>query len=72
MCKVYKASDKNDKKKLYAVRVMKLNEKNNTLEKIKVEIALMMIVKHDNIVKYYETFLYMDCLFMVIELMDGG
>ena len=51
---------------------MKLNEKNNTLEKIKVEIALMMIVKHDNIVKYYETFLYMDCLFMFIELMEGG
>lgn len=51
---------------------MKLNDKNNTLEKIKVEIALMMIVKHDNIVKYFETFSYMDCLFMVIELMEGG
>ena len=47
---------------------MKLNDNpNNTLEKIKVEIALMLIVSHDNIIKYYETFLYRDCLFMVIE-----
>ena len=52
---------------------MKFNDNpNNTLEKIKVEIALMLIVSHDNIIKYYETFLYRDCLFMVIELMEGG
>ena len=72
MCKVYKACEKIDKNKQYAVRVIKLNQKNNTIEKINVEIALMMIVKHENIVKYYETFSYMECLFMVIEIMDGG
>ena len=50
---------------------MKLSEK-NTLEKIKVEIALMEMVKHENIVRYYETYKYMECLFMVIEYCDGG
>lgn len=71
MCKVYKAHNKNDKKKEYAVRVMKLSEK-NTLAKIKIEIALMQMTEHHTVVKYHETFFYMDCLFMVIELMNGG
>jgi serine/threonine protein kinase len=71
MCKVYKAVDKKDKSKEYAVRVMKLNEK-NSLAKIKIEIALMKLTTHKNVVMYYETYLYMDCLFMVIEFMDAG
>ena len=50
---------------------MKINEK-NSLDKIKIEIALMELTKHKNVVRYYETYLYMDCLFMVIEYMDGG
>lgn len=50
---------------------MKLSEK-NTLSKIKIEIALMTLTQHENVVKYVETFYYMDCLFMVIELMNGG
>lgn len=49
MCKVYKAHDKTNKKKEYAVRVMKLNEK-NTLDKIKIEIALMIMTKHETVV----------------------
>lgn len=61
----------NSKKNEYAVRVMKLSEK-NTLSKIKIEIALMTLTQHENVVKYVETFYYMDCLFMVIELMNGG
>lgn len=28
--------------------------------------------EHPNIVKYYESYNYMGCLFMVIEFMDGG
>ena len=71
MCKVYKAIEKKDETKQYAVRVMKLSEK-NTLEKIKIEIALMEITKHENVVGYYETYLYMECLFMVIDYMDSG
>lgn len=45
MCKVYKAVEKKNDQKFYAVRVMKLSEK-NTLDKIKIEIALMEITKH--------------------------
>jgi hypothetical protein len=71
MCKVYKAVEKKNDSKFYAVRVMKLSEK-NTLDKIKIEIALMEITKHTNVVGYYETYLYMDCLFMVIDFMDSG
>lgn len=71
MCKVYKAHDKATGKNTYAVRVMKLNEK-NSLEKIKIEIALMEVIKHKNVVRYYETYIFMDCLFMVIEFMDSG
>lgn len=50
---------------------MKLSER-NTLSKIKIEIALMKMTQHDTVVQYFETFFYMDCLFMVIELMNGG
>lgn len=49
MCKVYKAHDKNNKKKEMAVRVMKLSEK-NTLAKIKIEIALMQMTQHPTVV----------------------
>lgn len=72
MCKVYSAVDKKNTQNKYAVRVMKLDDKANTLTKIKLEIALMEMIKHKNIVKYKESYLYMECLFMVIEFMDGG
>ena len=71
MCKVYKAVKKSNPDLTVAIRVMKLSEK-NTLEKIKIEIALMELSNHDNIVKYHETFKYRESLFMVIEYMDGG
>lgn len=72
MAKVYCATEKKNASLKYAVRVMKLDDKNNTLVKIRLEIALMKMIEHKNIVKYKESFLYMDCLFMVIEFMDGG
>lgn len=70
MCKVYRAMHKKSNT-LRAIRVMKLTEK-NTIDKIKIEIALMQLTEHLNIVKYYESILYMDTLFMVIEYMNGG
>ena len=42
MCKVYKALDKKNHSLVYAIRVMKLNDK-NTVDKIKIEIALMKL-----------------------------
>lgn len=71
MCKVYRAIDKKDKKKELAVRVMKLADK-EAITKVRLEIALMKMTQHDNIVRYYESFVYMECLFMVIEYMDAG
>ena len=44
MCKVYRAMHKKSNS-LKAIRVMKLTEK-NTLEKIKIEIAVMQLTQH--------------------------
>ena len=70
MCKVYKAQER-DTKEIYAVRVMRLGDEAAML-KIKIEIALMMLAIHENIVKYYESYMFSGCLFMVVEYMDGG
>jgi len=70
MCKVYKAINRETKENI-AIRVMKVGN-DTQIYKIKLEIALMLISTHENIVKYHESFIFKDCLFMVIEYMDGG
>lgn len=71
MCKVFKVVKRKTKKEEYAVRVMKVGD-DESMNKIKIEMAIMKICQHKNIVSYYETFKYMNCLFMVIEYMNGG
>lgn len=50
-CKVYKVADRKDPKKELAVRVMKVSDP-SSMNKIKIEVALMKMLKHDNVVKY--------------------
>ena len=68
MCKVYKAYNRDSKAEV-AVRVMKLG---NDTERIRVEIALMKMCDSNSIVKYFESFVFQGCLFMVVEYLDGG
>ncbi|CAD8195863.1 unnamed protein product [Paramecium octaurelia] len=68
MCKVYKAIHRNTSDEV-AVRVMKIG---NDMQRIKVEIALMKMCANQNIVKYYDSYIYQSCLFMVVEYLDGG
>lgn len=71
MCKVYRVVDRKNKNQEYAVRVMKIHEE-SAMNKIKIEIALMKMLEHKNVVKYVNTYVYMNCLFMIIEFMNGG
>lgn len=65
---MYKAFDRDTKEEV-AVRVMKLG---TDLNRLKVEIALMKMCANKNIVKYFESYVYQNCLFMVIEYLDAG
>ena len=71
MCRVFKATKRKSKSEEFAVRVMKVGD-DSSMNKIRIEMALMLMCHHKNIVKYYETFKYMNCLFMIIEFMNGG
>jgi serine/threonine protein kinase len=42
------------------------------LHKIKIEAAVMMMCANKNIINYNSSYYYMNCLFMLIEYMDGG
>ena len=58
MCKVFYAYDRNvENRKDYAVRIIKLNDK-KTLNKIKVEIAVMKLCHEKNLVNYYFSYYY--------------
>jgi hypothetical protein len=57
MCKVYKAFDREAKDKIFAVRVMKLGDE-TAIYKIKIEIALMKMSLHKNIVGYFESYVF--------------
>ena len=70
-CKVYIATDRKDKKKAFAVRIIKIRDEKK-LEKIKREIAVMNMCINENIVSYYFSYYYKNLLFMFIEYMNGG
>lgn len=72
MCKVYKCSLRTDRKQVFACRIMKMSADPCLLDKVKVEIAVMEMCKHRAIVHYEESFIYKNCLFMLVEFMDGG
>ena len=61
-CLVYKAELRNrtqaDAIYEYAIKVIKLKDP-SIIEKIKIEIAMMKLCTHQNIVKYVETYKYM-------------
>ena len=42
------------------------------LDEIKNEIAIQNLSKHDNVLKFLETYTYQDEIWIVVELMDGG
>ncbi len=50
---------------------MKVPEQ-DILHKIKIESAVMSMCANPNIVNYIASYYYMNCLFMLIEYMDGG
>jgi len=50
---------------------MKLGDE-TAVFKIKIEIALMKLSIHKNIVGYVESYVFSGCLFMVVDYMDGG
>jgi p21-activated kinase 2 len=50
---------------------MKVPEQ-DILQKIKIEAAVMSMCHNPNIVNYFASYYYMNCLFMFIEYMDGG
>jgi serine/threonine protein kinase len=50
---------------------MKVQDK-TTLDKIKIETAVMTMCCNKNIIKYTCSYYFKNCLFMFIEFMDGG
>jgi serine/threonine protein kinase len=71
MCTVYEAYHRKRQTECVAVRVMKVPD-NEMLDKIKIEAAVMSMCANKNIVNYISSYFYMNCLFMLIEFMDGG
>lgn len=71
MCKVYKASERENPNNEVAVRVMKLGNE-TAIYKIKIEIALMKLASHKNIVKYFDSYVFSGCLFMIVEFLNAG
>lgn len=43
-----------------------------TLEKIKIEIAVMKLCQEKNLVNYYFSYYFKESLFMFVEFMSGG
>lgn len=72
MCKVYYTYDKNvENRKNYACRIIKIKDQ-KTIDKIRVQIAVMKLCNCEQIVNYYFTYYYKESLFMFVEYMDGG
>lgn len=71
MCTVYQAFNRKNPDEIWAVRVMKVPEQ-DILHKIKIEAAVMSMCANPNIINYHSSYYYMNCLFMLIEYMDGG
>ncbi|EGR29536.1 p21-activated protein kinase, putative [Ichthyophthirius multifiliis] len=67
MCKVYRAFRRKSKGEEFAIRVMKLSD-DQTLCRTKIEMALMIMCQHNNIVKYIETYKYMGCLLWLLNI----
>lgn len=72
MCKVYLAYDREEvDRKSYACRIIKLKD-SRTLNKIKIEIAVMNLCNSVNLTRHYFTYYFKESLFMFVEFMDGG
>jgi serine/threonine protein kinase len=71
MCKVYKACSHNGEEKVFAVRIITI-ENHKYLDKLKEEIAVMTLCQSKNIVQYYFSYYYQTTLFMFIEYMHYG
>jgi serine/threonine protein kinase len=71
MCKVYHVFSRANANLEFAVCLMKVPEA-DTIEKIKIETAVMTMCSNKNIINYHTSYFYKNCLFMFIEYMDGG
>lgn len=72
MCKVYYAYEKEpENRRYYACRIIKIKDQ-KTVEKIRIEIAVMRLCNSPNIVNYYFTYYFKESFFMFVEYMDGG
>jgi len=69
--KVYLASHKGTGKK-FACKVVKKNANMNDAQSMSTEIEIMKRVRHRNIVSMYELYETPKCLWIILELVDGG
>jgi len=69
--KVYMAIHKHTGKK-FACKVVKKNSNMNDAQSMSTEIEIMKRVRHRNIVSMYELYETPKCLWIILELVDGG
>mmetsp|Transcript_20083 Transcript_20083/g.40918 ORF Transcript_20083/g.40918 Transcript_20083/m.40918 type:complete len:538 (+) Transcript_20083:235-1848(+) len=67
---IYLGTDKNTNKDV-AIKKLSLS-KTTDLPGLQNEIAMMKISAHPNVVEYMESYMHDRCLWVVMELMDGG
>ncbi len=69
--KVYLATHKSTGKK-FACKVVKKNSNMNDAQSMSTEIEIMKRIRHRNIVSMYELYETPKCLWIILELVDGG
>ena len=62
--------ERNKEDRFLACKIVRLS--NWDKEDLKSEITIMTYCKHKNILRYYETYYYEGCIFIVLEYMDKG
>lgn len=68
---VYLVTNKTNNIKM-ACKIVKKNSKINDMESMSTEIEIMKRIRHRNVVSMYELYETPSCLWIVLELVDGG
>jgi len=69
--KVYAVTHKTTRK-VYACKVVRKNSSMNDAQSMSTEIEIMKRIRHRNIVSMYELYETPKCLWIILELVDGG
>ena len=69
--KVYQCINRDSNTK-YACKVIQKDTKMNDAQSMSTEIEIMKRLRHDHVVSMYELFETPDCLWLILELVDGG